>query len=145
MPLHLRKLAVGIEDVSHLASVQQQRIAQARSERSVEELRHVTRHMPRRANQVLDGGSIYWVVKGFIRARQNILRFDRVPGHDGTPRCGIILDPDLVPTQLSPHRAFQGWRYLEDGQAPPDGTPTIDDAPDMPPEMARELRALGLL
>lgn len=145
MPLHLRKMAVGIEDVSHLAAVQQQRIDQARIERGVEELRHVTRHMPRRAAQVLDGGSIYWVVKGFIRVRQPIQRFDRVTGRDGSPRCGIILDPVLVPTELTTHRPFQGWRYLEDAHAPADGMPTVDDVPDLPPEMARELRALGLL
>lgn len=145
MALHLLKMSVGIDDIPHLASVQRQRLEQARQDRGVAELRHVTRHTPRRAAEVLDGGSIYWIIKGFIQVRQRILRFDPVTGRDGVPRCGIILHQELVPTEARRHRPMQGWRYFPADNTPPDGTLVYEEAPDMPPEMARELRELGLL
>lgn len=145
MPLNLLKMAVGVDDIPHLASLQRRRLEQARTEGGAEELRHVTRHTPRRAAEIIDGGSIYWIVKGFIQVRQRILRFDPVTGRDGTPKCAIILDPELVPTTPRPHRPMQGWRYLTADNAPPDGADLYDEAPDLPPQMARELRELGLL
>lgn len=145
MPLHLLKMAVGIDDIAHLAAVQRRRVEQAERERGVAELRHVTRHKPRREEEVLDGGSLYWIVKGTIQVRQRILRFDPVTGRDGGRRCGIILDPALVTTMPRPHRPMQGWRYLDPANAPPDGDVPYEVIADMPPEMARELRELGLL
>jgi len=146
MPLNLLKMAVGIDDVAHLAEVQQRRLEQAEQDRGVRELRHVTRHMPRRSAEILEGGSIYWIVKGLIPVRQRILRLDRVVGEDGKSRCGIILDPEMIHVRPRRHRPMQGWRYLEAGDAPPDGAaPTDADLSAMPAEMAAELRELGLL
>ena len=105
----------------------------------------MTRNRPRRSAEINDGGSIYWIIKGYVRVRQRISRLDSAVNTRGEPRCAIILDPDLVPTVLKPHRPLRGWRYLETGDAPSDsGLPHADDS-DVPPEMAAELRQLGLL
>ena len=89
---------------------------------------------------------MYWIVKGLIRVRQPILRFEPVTREDGKPRCGIILDPELVPVEPRRHRPMQGWRYLEADRAPADGGASDqDDLSELPMEMARELRELGLL
>lgn len=149
MALHLLKMAVGIDDIAHLAEIQRLRREQARHDRGADEIRHVTRNTPRRAAEILDGGSMYWVIKGYIRVRQPILRFDAVTTGEGVAKCGIILDPLLVPTELRPQRPMQGWRYLEFAISPPDNTldntGPVYDTPDMPAEMMRELRDLGLL
>lgn len=145
MALHLLKMAVGIDDIAHLADVQRARREQARRDRGADEIRHVTRNTPRRAAEILDGGSMYWVIKGYVRVRQPILRFDEVITGEGATKCGIILDPLLVPTELRPQRPMQGWRYLESATVPPDNTAPVYDMPDMPAEMMRELRDLGLL
>lgn len=146
MPLNLLKMAVGIDDVAHLEAVQRRRLDEAERDRKVRELRHVTRNTPRRSAEVLDGGSLYWIVKGLIRVRQRILRLDRIVREDGKPRCAIILDPKLVHIQPRRHRPMQGWRYLEADAAPPDGAAPMDtDLSAMPAEMAAELRELGLL
>ena len=122
MTLHLVKMAVGIEDVAQLAAVQRRRLEEASRARSggVATVPHRTRHMPRRAAEVLDGGSLYWVIKGAVRARQRILRLERRMGRDGRRRCEIGLDPELVETVHRPCRPFQGWRYLEPADAAPD-------------------------
>ena len=143
MPLHLLKLAVGIEGLDHLRTVQAARLQRAGR------LVHVTRFTPRRAGEVLDGGSLYWVIKHRIRVRQRILRFDR---HEsaaaGKAKCAIVLDPELVATDPVRRRPHQGWRYLEDADAPRDLGPVgVGEPPEeaCPPEMAAELRELGLL
>jgi hypothetical protein len=141
MALHILKLAVGVESVSHLAEIQEGRLA--RSETG--ELRHVTRNTPRRAAAILDGGSIYWVIKGCIRARQRIVRFDRTVNGEGKPRCAFVLDSELFTTVPVPHRPFQGWRYFESAQAPTDRGIDVTGEDALPMEMADELRALGLL
>lgn len=145
MTVHLIKLAVGIESLSHLSQRQTQRFADAASAGNSPQLRHLTRSTPRRAGEVLDGGSIYWVIKGAVRARQRIIDIDTAINHQGLPRCALIFDKELVPVRARPMRAFQGWRYLEPGDAPPDAIGGIDETDDMPSEMAEELRALGLL
>ena len=81
---------------------------------------HETRHYPRRADEILDGGSIYWVVKGFVRVRQRIVRLERRASEERGRFCRIHLDPVLVRTELQPRRPHQGWRYLQDIDAPPD-------------------------
>jgi hypothetical protein len=101
--------------------------------------------MPKRADDVLDGGSIYWVIKGYVRARQLILGFDRVAGREGRRRCAIILDPTLLKTALLPQRPLQGWRYLDSAAVPPDLAAEGADALELPPKMAAELRDLGLI
>ncbi len=143
MTLHIIKLAVGIEDVEHLATVQALRLKQARDDGRPAILRHVTRNTPRRAEEVLDGGSMYWVIKGFVRARQRLVGFEAMT--DGEqPRCGLVLDPKLVATVLRAHRPFQGWRYLRPEDATPDAVDRAQEIA-MPEDMALELRELGLL
>ncbi|MCP5367321.1 MAG: DUF1489 domain-containing protein [Hyphomicrobiales bacterium] len=135
MTVHLLKLCVGIDEVPQLEAVQARRLAE------MGKLRHVTRFTPRRAAEVLDGGSLYWVVRRFIRVRQPILGFEEV--EDG--KCGILLAPKLVLTRPLPFRAFQGWRYLRPEDAPPDAPELGQVDSDMPAHMVDELRELGLL
>jgi len=143
--IHILKIAVGIDSVAHLARVQQLRLERAQGVDGTGDLRHLTRNMPRRADLVLDGGSIYWVIRGYVRARQAILGLERVTGREGRRRCAIILDPALQRTVLVPHRAIQGWRYLDADGAPVDFNEKAPASTTMPVEMAAELRALGLL
>lgn len=143
MALHLIKLAVGIDDVEHLAAVQTSRLKQARDSGKPAVLRHVTRNTPRQAAGLLDGGSMYWIIKGFVRVRQRLVGVEPVEDGEGT-RCALVLDPQLVPTVLRPHRAFQGWRYLRADDAPADAMARQAET-DMPEHMASELRELGLL
>ncbi len=145
MPLHLLKMAVGIGSVAHLAAVQKQRLANAPKEGGKRILRHFTRNAPRRAGEILDGGSIYWIIKGAIRVRQRILAIARKPDLEGRRRCELRLDPTLVRTMPRPNKPLQGWRYLETSDAPPDLDARDGATRDMPPEMVAELRSLGLL
>ena len=108
-------------------------------------LTHTTRNRPRRADEVLAGGSLYWVIKGVIRARQPIIGLDDVSEQMGRKACQIVLGPELVRVRTRPCRAFQGWRYLEAAKAPDDLPAGSDDGEDLPPTMQKELRALGLL
>ena len=143
MSLHLIKLCVGIDHINHLRTVQNARRQQAQSAGLGDRLWHQTRHMPRRSAELLDGGSIYWVIKGAIRVRQTLREFETLTGEDKGRRCRIILDPELVPTDQWARRPFQGWRYLEGDDAPSDLLPGAG-GDDMPPELVAELRALGL-
>ncbi len=146
MTVHLIKLAVGIEDFSHLARVQKERMdAAARAGKSAG-LRHITRHRPKRAEDILAGGSLYWVIGGAIMARQRILGFEDGAKQDGTPACAIRLDPVLVPTRPRAWRPFQGWRYLDPAKAPPDSDISkMVGVERLPAELRRELMALGLI
>ncbi len=139
MALHLIKLAVGVEDVAQLRKLQKER--RRERGRSV----FYTRHMPRRREEILDGGSIYWVIKGYIRVRQRILGFIPVAEDDGERYCLVRYDPKLVETVWQPKRAFQGWRYLLPKDAPADRPARASKEDKLPVAMAEELRALGLL
>lgn len=145
MTVHLIKLAVGIDSFAQLQERQRQRLEAAEAEGAEAILRHLTRSTPRRAEDVLDGGSIYWVIKRAIRARQRIAGIDSAVNQRGQPRCALILDPELVPVRAQPFRPFQGWRYLEPSDAPADVIGGTDESAEMPSEMAEELRDLGLL
>src|SRR3990167_1554904 len=112
MPLHLIKLCVGIDSVDELRAWRAQRAAQGH--RSV----CSTRQTPKKAAELLEGGSLYWVIKGSILVRQGITEI--VTLEEGTQPCKIYLEPDLVETAPAPRRPFQGWRYLEAKDAPPD-------------------------
>ena len=138
MAVHLLKVAVGVESIDHIRQWQAARVRQHGR------LRHVTRMVPRRASEVIDGGSIYWIVKGAIRVRQRILDIEDVVTPDGR-KCGLLLDADLVPTEPVPRRPHQGWRYLEVGDAPADLGDVAPGLQEMPAEMIAELRELGLL
>jgi hypothetical protein len=145
MTVHLLKLCVGCDTVSELAEWQVERLAQLRKARKTPELRHRTLQTPRRRQEVLDGGSLYWVVKGFILVRQRIVDLRSDVKDDGTACCGIVLDPVLVATRPHPRRAFQGWRYLEAADAPPDVKGFADAPDDIPRGMREELRELRLI
>ena len=139
MTVHLKKLSVGSESLARLRYLQAERV------RNGMELMHVTRNTPRRVEDVLDGGSIFWVIKGVMCARQPITELRSMQRADGNPACGIVLAPELVAVEPLRVRIFQGWRYLEVKDAPAD-IPVANDGVDMmPPELIAELRELGLL
>ena len=139
--LHLTKLAVGIRDIAHLAQVQQARAA------AQPPLRHRTRNFPRRAAEVTDGGSIYWVVAGATLVRQRIVGIVADNWDDGRACAALLLDPELVPVVFRATRPFQGWRYLEAAAAPGDLSTTPDAAgvDGLTADMRRALEALGLI
>lgn len=146
MPLNLIKLCVGVESVEQLEQYRTEQRRRAGGTGGEPASTHRTRSFPRRAAEILEGGSLYWVIKGQVRARQRILRLDEVASEDGRPRCGIVLDLDVVRVVPRPHRAFQGWRYLEEADAPQDLYQTAGEVDaDMPAEMQDELRRLGIL
>ncbi|MBB3712806.1 hypothetical protein FHS00_002401 [Limimaricola variabilis] len=139
--LHLIKLSVGTEDVSDLAAWQGDRRGQGPDGLP----RHITRMWPKRAEEVLGGGSIYWVIKGVILCRQRVLRFDEVDRGDGIRRCAIVCEPGLVRVAATPKRAFQGWRYLAEGDAPRDLTPGREQEEPLPPALQAALAEIGVL
>ena len=143
MALHLIKLCVGADSIEDLAQWQAERIKEAVRKKRAPELLHVTRMTPKRADELLDGGSIYWVIKGQIAVRQKLLEL-RAVTRDGGPRCGLVLDPKLVPTKMRAQRAFQGWRYFEPADAPDDLKGRAKEAK-LPEALRAELSALGLL
>ncbi len=139
--LHLTKLAVGVRDIEHLRALQ--------AERAVRNppLRHRTRSFPRRANEVLDGGSMYWVIGGSLLARQRIIDIIEDLRDDGSACTGLVLHPDLVPLAGRPTKPFQGWRYLLAADAPPDlaRAPMVKGEAALPATLRHELQALCLL
>lgn len=136
--LHIMKLAVGARDVADLRAWQAERL------QVDPPLRHLTRSMPKRADQIVDGGSIYWVVAGLMVVRQRVvaIREDRLP--DGSACAGLVLKPELVPVEARPIKPFQGWRYLAPDSAPADIGPRSTHGA-MPDHLRIELHALGLL
>jgi len=138
--VNLLKLCVGAEKVEDLAAWQ----ASARAKGPDGLPRHVTRMWPKREAEVLAGGSIYWVFKGVVLARQRILRFDEVRGVDGVLRCGLVLEPEVHRTEAQPRRAFQGWRYLAPADAPRDLPAARAHEPDLPPKLQAALAEIGL-
>ena len=146
MALHIIKLAVGIDSVAHLRDRQRQRLAEQSGNGHKPRLRILTRNMPRRGDEIVDqGGSLYWVVKGHILVRQAITGIETVTSGEGKRRCAIYLDPKLIGVRSRRSRPFQGWRYLEADRAPVDSLADLDDENEAPPEMAAELRDMGLI
>jgi hypothetical protein len=143
MALHLIKLCVGAQSVETLAVWQERRLAPLRKAQKPLVLQHVTRHMPKRRDEILEGGSLYWVIKGYIAVRQRIVDL-RQTIKDGLPHCAICYDSRLVPVVRRAQRPFQGWRYLESSSAPSDLQGSSDDD-DLPEELRTELAELGLL
>ncbi|MFP7673894.1 DUF1489 family protein [Marivita sp. S0852] len=139
--IHLIKLSVGSDSVEQIEDWQQNRSKQ----RINGAYFHLTRMWPKREKELLNGGSIYWVVKGFLQARQRIVGLEEMIGDDGIRRCGIVLDPDIIRTTVAPKRPFQGWRYLKPEDAPQDlGKSRKNDDP-LPPELAGALADIGVL
>jgi len=143
--LNLVKLCVGAEKVSDLVRWRETRAAEARANGIEYTPNHVTRMWPRREAELLDGGSLYWVFKGLILARQRIVRLDEVIGEDGIRRCALIFDPDLMLTEAHRRRPFQGWRYLTKADAPKDIGLYREDQEEIPGALRAELSALGVL
>ncbi len=139
--LHLIKLSVGSESVDSMIEWQNAK----RIEWPEGLPRHVTRMWPRREDELLQGGSIFWVVQGLVQCRQRILRLDEVIGEDGIRRCAIILDPEVTRTTTAPKRPFQGWRYLKPEDAPPDLPTTRQSEDTLPPDLSAALADIGIL
>jgi hypothetical protein len=145
MTLHLIKLCVGADSLNDLRRWMAARMAEAKRRGEVPSYAHITRMSPKRVGELLDGGSLYWVIKGQIAARQRIVAIEPFMDSSGIGRCRLWLDGEVVAVAPRPMRAFQGWRYYEAKSAPPD----IDEAQpgfaDMPDALRRELAGLGLL
>lgn len=139
--INLIKLSVGTETVDDLALWHAAQVAQYADGLP----RHVTRMWPKREAEILAGGSIYWVIKGVIQCRQTILRLDERIGRDGIRRCAIVLSPELVRTQGSLKRPFQGWRYLKAEDAPPDLPEGREHEEPLPVELNKALAEIGVL
>lgn len=143
MTLHLIKLCVGIDTVEELEAYRAQRSKEqgARGEpvRSV----HVTRMFPKQAEKLLDGGSLYWVIKRVIQCRQRILSLDEIVGEDGIRRCAIVMDPEIIRTAPAARRPFQGWRYLKTDEAPMDISDPAAGGESLPPDLRRKLIEIG--
>jgi hypothetical protein len=142
--LHLIKLCVGAEGVDDLVRWQNQ---QRRMPRFGHRPVCTTRNTPRRAGEILEGGSLYWVFRGLILARQRVIGFEPLDDEQGRPRCGIVLDGALVRTEAQACRPFQGWRYLSPADAPADlagGTEEGATGAALPPDLDAALVALGV-
>ena len=139
MAMHLIKIAVGAERIADMRRWQRERLEKHGR------LFHITRHKPRLEDEILDGGSIYWIVKGLVRVRQRIVGFEEANWPKRGKVCLLLLDRKLVRTELQPRRAHQGWRYFKAEEAPRDLPKGVKPQKEPPPKMAAELRALGLL
>jgi len=133
MPLHLIKLVVGCDTVEDLIAW--------RTPQAGEPWILKTRQTPKRAAELLDGGSVYRVFKGLVLCRQRILDINTV-GEGQAARCHVTLDETVVLTQPLPRRPFQGWRYFEGKDAPED-LPSSGDAGAVPQDLAVALREIG--
>ncbi|MFY7961907.1 MAG: DUF1489 family protein [Elsteraceae bacterium] len=142
MTIHLIRLCVGVGDIEHLRRIQANRSATPEGFR---EPYATTRRTPTRAAELLDGGSLYWVMKGHVMVRQRILGVETVSDYEGKPTCLLTLHHVLVPTLPVTQRPFQGWRYLPVQAAPPDLATLGEGAAELPPDLAAELNELGLL
>jgi hypothetical protein len=143
--LNLIKLCVGVDSIAELDAWRQERkMEQAvlgQPWRSI----HVTRMWPKRAAELLAGGSLYWVIRGIVQCRQQIIGLEPVTFGDGVTRCAIVMDPTLMRTRAQPRRPFQGWRYLPGADAPPDTGPYQPGEPDLPPGLLAGLAGLGVV
>jgi hypothetical protein len=143
--LHLIKLCVGCDSVKDLNDWVRARLKE-RQKRGLERVHeHRTRMVPKRADELREGGSLYWVIRGEVMCRQRLLDVRPYVDKDGIGRCRLVLQPKLVLVEPRPWRAFQGWRYLAAKDAPRDLDRAAPGAKDMPETMRRELRELGLL
>jgi hypothetical protein len=139
--INLIKLSVGTESVETLTAWQASRAAQTPDGLP----RHVTRMWPKREAEILNGGSIYWVIKGAIQCRQKVLRLDEVIGSDSIRRCAIVLDPELHRTASALRRPFQGWRYLKPEDSPRDLPAGRAQEDALPEDLSRALAEIGVL
>jgi hypothetical protein len=145
MPLHLIKLCVGCDSVADLEDWIKQKLKEKKRRGQKAEHIHTTRMVPKRALELTDGGSLYWVIRGQVACRERILAIQPFTDKDGIGRCRVVLDGKVVLVEPRPRAAFQGWRYLEAKEAPRDLSRAAPGAARMPEAMRRELQQLGLL
>ncbi|MEO0931257.1 MAG: DUF1489 domain-containing protein [Pseudomonadota bacterium] len=138
--VNLVKLSVGTDDVGGLAAWQATKRAQAEDGSP----RHITRMWPKREAEIVNGGSIFWVIKGVILCRQPVLRLDEYLSADGIRRCAIVCKPGLIRVEATPKRAFQGWRYLSAADAPRDLPEGRQSEEALPPELTKALADIGV-
>ncbi|WP_425086929.1 DUF1489 family protein [Stappia sp.] len=144
MTLHLLKLCVGAGSIEDLQAWIDFRAEERRARGEAPEQCHTTRMVPTRRDELLDGGSLYWVIKGSIQVRQRLIDIRPFTDGAGIKRCDLVLEPILHPTRPHPRRPFQGWRYLKPEDAPADLT-RLDGSGDIPDAMRRELVELCLI
>src|SRR3954452_9016755 len=146
MPLHLIKLPVGGESVKEPRARMAERMQSARQKGLPLRHVHITRMTPKRVGEILAGGSLYWVIRGEIAAREKLVAIEPFRDRDGIGRCRLVMRPKLIAVSPRPMRPFQGWRYLGEDAAPPDlGRAAAASVASMPEPLRRELRDLGLL
>jgi len=143
--LHLIKLSVGCDSVKDLDDWIREKLKDRRKRGLPREHLHRTRMVPKRADELTDGGSLYWVIRGAVMCRQRLVDVRPFVDKDGVGRCHLVMEPKLVLVEPRPRRAFQGWRYLEVKDAPRDLDRAAPGAREMPETLRRELRELGLL
>jgi hypothetical protein len=142
--MHMIKLSVGVATLEELESYREERAHWWGADYGENVHVHRTRTMPKRAAEIEGQGSIYWVISGFIRARQPILRLAAAADDEGRGCCDIIMAQDMVRVVPRPKRPFQGWRYLAPEDAPPDlGQAGFHEEGSL--ELAEELAQLGLI
>lgn len=140
--IHLQKLSVGTESIETLAAWQKMVVARRVKKGLSPVHEHVTRMFPKQKYALLDGGSIYWVIKGVIQCRNRIVALEEVRRSDGKKACSIQMDPELITVVPTAKRPFQGWRYLQPDAAPKDLT-DITGGADLPPELRTKLVDIG--
>src|ERR1700681_4592335 len=146
MPLHLIKLAVGCKSVNKLKGWVAARMQTAKKKSLPLHHIHITRMTPKRIDEILAGGSLYWVIRGEIAAREKIIAVEPFRDRDGIGRCRLVMHPKVIAVMPRPMRPLQGWRYFKEDAAPPDlGKAAAASVAAMPEPMRRELRDLGLL
>lgn len=138
--VNILKLCVGAESVEDLTAWQAQNAPRWPEGCAV----HVTRMWPKREAEILAGGSLYWVIKGAVLARQRIVGLERVAGGDGVERCALMLDRAIIRTEAAPRRPFQGWRYLTPEESPRDLPKGREKDDALPPSLAQALAEIGL-
>ena len=144
MTIHLLRMAVRVESVAKLRQIQAERLAQSAAENR-SELYTYTRNIPKRMDELIDDGSIYWVIKKYIKVRQRILGIERHTNEEGRAYCAIQIDPELKQVIARRQKAFQGWRYLKPEDIPVDLHPLQSKVANLPSALANELRELGLI
>lgn len=146
MALHLIKLCVGCDSIEDLVTWQAERLRQMKRDGVKPELFHRTFQTPKRRDELLDGGSLYWVIKGLVQARQQLVDIREGTKDDGSPCAALILDKAVIPVRPIPRRAFQGWRYLSSDETPADIVGGKSDGlAAMPPKLRKQLAELGLI
>ena len=143
MAIHLQKLSVGSESIATLQDWQKMVVRRRAKKGLSPHHQHVTRMFPKQKEALLDGGSIYWVIKGLIQCRNEIVDLEETQTKDGRKACAIVMDPNLIVVVPTPKRPFQGWRYLKVEDAPAD-LGLINGAGDLPPELRAKLVNLGV-